>query len=270
MKLTLPATALLALLIPTGAFADARTSDTGNSGAVASATPKATKPVFLGVELQPVDGPTRKLYKMDAEGGMLVVAIFPGSPADGHLAQGDILLKAGDRTIGMKGNLRVALLAHQPGDDLTFSLLRGGQPKEVIVKLVAAPQSLSRSTGPAGTDGEALMRKLLENTHRQLGDNRDFFSIAEGDITITGTAPVDGVRYSWMRRITKPEGVVVVRKENNGRTVRVTDASGKVLADGVLTQESYDALPEWARESLREEGVTGAANPPAADAKDQK
>ena len=235
MKPLLPALLALAL------FPVARAADEpqGKEPAVA---PLVIKTVYVGVEMLPVDGPTRKLFNVPDDSGMLVIAIAPGAPADGVIAQGDILLRAGARPIGYKGQLRAFLSDKKPGDTVVFSLLRGGEPKDVSVKLAAIPVIAARFA-PQDNDSQELMRRLLERTRQSAGDNNDFFATAAHDASVADTA-----RHApGIRMFSRPEGTVVITVNDGKTSVVVVGPEGTVLVKGPLTEALRTKLPEWAR-----------------------
>jgi S1-C subfamily serine protease len=81
--------------------------------------------------------------------GVLVLGVEPGSPAAdaglrparqdaaGRLVPGDVILAVEAREVSSSAELRDALDAYAPGDEVTLRLRRGGSEAEVSVVLAA-------------------------------------------------------------------------------------------------------------------------------------
>jgi S1-C subfamily serine protease len=86
---------------------------------------------YLGVTIQ------------DADGGAGVVDVVEGSPADGAgLREGDVIVRAGESAIESGDDLRVAVAARRPGDELELLLRRNGEEQTVTVELGRRPASV--------------------------------------------------------------------------------------------------------------------------------
>jgi hypothetical protein len=197
--------------------------------------------------------------------------VAPGSPAEGKLGQGDILLKLGDQLLVNRDQLRALLRPKRTGDEVSFEILRGGRREVVKVKLA---ESLLRDFAPEFTPpdipgfregrAEELMKQLNERTKR-LNARADLDTsvlddaLKDSSISIHGddsasTMNADGVKLGvsvvTIRNIVRPEGKVILTKTNDRQTVLVKDKDGKTIAEGPLTDELRAKLPEWAREAM--------------------
>ena len=85
-----------------------------------------TAGVFVYDRLQARANPTPAagVQALSAQ-GLLVTAVVPGSPADGALQRGDILLQAADRPLRTPRDLQLELTALPPDSPLALTLLRG-------------------------------------------------------------------------------------------------------------------------------------------------
>jgi hypothetical protein len=104
----------------------------------------------LGVSLQDMENQgLRKYYQMeDGLSGVLINQIIPGSPADGYLQAGDILLSIGDYAVGNDGTiefrtnertqLTYVIQQKQIGEKVQMEILREG-------KKISLDLNLSRS-----------------------------------------------------------------------------------------------------------------------------
>lgn len=225
------------------------------------------RPVYVGVELIPVDAPTRALFKLPAAGGLLVIGVAPESPADGKLGQGDILVKLGDQLLVNREQLRTLLRAKKSGDEATFEVARGGRTESVVVKLAAAPgfPEAAGITPFPGGGAEELLRRLNERTRgmmRDSGLDRDFLSGALGNasVSVSGDdSDATGFHITTSRSVTRPEGQVTVVRRDGKKSVTVKDAGGKTLVEGELTDALRAKLPDWAKETV--DGDKASAKP---------
>jgi serine protease Do len=104
----------------------------------ALASGEAAERPRLGVALAPprVARRMRSAVGLDDRDGLLVRDVVDGSPAaTAGLQRGDLLVRAGDRTLGGMDDLFDAL--DDAGDTLTVGLLRGSDEREVDVALHA-------------------------------------------------------------------------------------------------------------------------------------
>ncbi len=233
-------------------------------------------PLFMGVELIPVDGPTRSLFKLPSTGGLLVIGVAPGSPADGKLGQGDILLKLDDQVLVNREQVRALVRSRKASDTVVLGVSRGGRPLTVEIRLAEVPAGL-RPRGEHGTDParhEELLRGLTDRTRRMLGQSglgESLLDEAARDVSVTveaGGAPEFGIVTT--RTYSRPEGRVTLVTRGGKTTVTVKGADGKVLADGELSDETRAKMPEWAKsllENRTESAPKGAVKPAAPVAK---
>lgn len=92
---------------------------------------------WLGVAVQPVPiPPTLAEAANSISQGLVVLSADPGTPAgEAGVLVGDILLSISGTSVRDPLDLRAALAHNAPGGNVTVSLLRGGVPKQVEVKL---------------------------------------------------------------------------------------------------------------------------------------
>jgi len=101
----------------------------------------------LGINVQDMENEgLREYYQMETEmSGVLVNQIVPGSPADGNLKIGDVLLSIEEYTIGNDGtiefrtnertHLNYVIQQKQIGEDIELIFLREGEREEVKFNL---------------------------------------------------------------------------------------------------------------------------------------
>ena len=72
---------------------------------------------------------------------VVVLDVLPGSPADGLLAPGDIVVAADGEALEGAEELQAITATSTPGDELTLTILHGGQQREVTARLAAIPDA---------------------------------------------------------------------------------------------------------------------------------
>jgi hypothetical protein len=276
MESSLPFLTLAAVVF---AFAPSALHAADKLGAPVVASAPTAPPVYVGVEVIPVDAPTRALFKLPESGGMLVIGVAPGSPADGKFGQGDILLKLGDRSLVNREQLRKLLRLKKAGDTATFEISRGGRTETVAVKLAASPGALAAGFAPLNLPGfregrvdalreqlnerarrmleksgfdDALLNRVLNDATVALGEDAE----SEGDESDgSGFALNLGDSGSGLTTMSShssilPEGVVTIVERDGKKSVTVKDKSGKTLVDGELDDALRAKLPAWAKPAV--------------------
>lgn len=212
-------------------------------------------PVYIGVELYPVDASTRALFKVPESAGLFVIGVAPGSSADGKLGQGDILLRLDDQVLVNREQLRSLVRAKKVGDAAVFTVLRGGREVAVSLNFVGAPVPVAGAV-PELEGAEVLLRRLNEQAVRMMQEQEARTSALAGRsaafaaarratladrVTTSGGLSVVSTRT----RVTDDGSVTVVESDGR-RTVVVKDPAGKVLVEGELNDALRGKLPEWA------------------------
>ena len=72
---------------------------------------------------------------------MIVAQVGPGTPAaQAGLREGDIIVGFGDQEIKNDQQLRQAILARKPGDQVAVTVVRNGQRQQLQLKLGERPR----------------------------------------------------------------------------------------------------------------------------------
>ncbi len=98
---------------------------------------------YLGVGTQPVSLPEalRQRFNLEQESAVIVVAVQPSSPAaSAGLLMGDIIVSLGGTSITDPGDLASVLRPDQVGEDMTVSVLRGGEPRDIQITVGERPR----------------------------------------------------------------------------------------------------------------------------------
>jgi membrane-associated protease RseP (regulator of RpoE activity) len=87
-------------------------------------------PAFLGVVTQPAEGGA----------GVEILRVSEGSAADdGGLQEGDVITEVDGEAVADPSALRVAIAAHEPGDEVTITFQRDGEEQEATIELDDRP-----------------------------------------------------------------------------------------------------------------------------------
>jgi 2-alkenal reductase len=89
----------------------------------------------LGVRWQSISPRVARAYNLPVQWGTYISDVFPGSPADtSGLHKGDIITHIEDIALDRDHTFINTLFSHQPGEEVSISLVRGGQ--QLTVNLV--------------------------------------------------------------------------------------------------------------------------------------
>lgn len=96
---------------------------------------------YLGIGAQPVRLPSSHAEQTSQETGVLVTAVVEGCPAEqAGLLLGDIVVTYGKTPVRHMDDLLAALSAAQVGETVTMDVIRGGEQREVVVRVGEQPQ----------------------------------------------------------------------------------------------------------------------------------
>lgn len=132
--------------------------------AIIASGARAGEPAWLGI-----------LFGDAADGGVQVIAVAPGSPASvGHLRDGDVLVRLGDRDVTDRAALERVVASIQPGAPVSFRVIRGGHRVDGVITPVARDEWTwlrGESRGPLARamDWGLETRQIPEDLRRHLG-----------------------------------------------------------------------------------------------------
>ncbi len=98
---------------------------------------------YLGVSTQPVrlPEPVRQRLNLDQQTAVIVVEVQTASPAAAAgLTIGDVIVSLGATRIADPTDLKSALRPDRVGESITASVLRGGEPKDLMVTVGERPR----------------------------------------------------------------------------------------------------------------------------------
>jgi serine protease Do len=102
-------------------------------------TGRAVHP-FLGIQYAPLTPAIAAQLGVNAQNGIVIGAVVPGSPAaNAGLQPRDVVTSADGQQLTDESSLAEVLSQHQPGDAVTLTVIRGSQQLAVQVTLGTAP-----------------------------------------------------------------------------------------------------------------------------------
>ncbi len=127
----------------------------------------AAFPRRIGVQVQPLTPELREHFEVEADGGLLVAAVEPQSPAArAGLRAGDVIVRAEDRPVHEPDDL-VDLLQRAPeGEPVELTVVRKGREERIAVTPIAqeaGPPRFHRPLPPhAGPRDRELRDRVRE------------------------------------------------------------------------------------------------------------
>ena len=97
---------------------------------------------YVGLAMQPVSIPEslQKRSSVSASGGLLIMHVEPGGPADAAgVVLGDVLIELDGQPSDDLENLQTVLRRRGAGQEVKTLLIRGGQKVELTVKIGERP-----------------------------------------------------------------------------------------------------------------------------------
>jgi S1-C subfamily serine protease len=97
---------------------------------------------YIGVSYQPVDPQIASALNLTTAQGVVVMQVESGSPADrAGLQQNDVITALNGQTVDQDHPLVSVLFTHKPGETITLTVVRNGQPMQVKLTLGVHPTS---------------------------------------------------------------------------------------------------------------------------------
>ncbi|MBI5382905.1 MAG: PDZ domain-containing protein [Opitutae bacterium] len=214
---------------------------------------------FLGVTVQPVPPALAAQLGLAVDVGLVVEHIVPETPAAAALQPHDVLLKCDDQMLIEPRQLAVLVRNHQEGDEVVFSLIRGGKAQTAKVKLVKRempkhlpghfrpeiPQLFEERQRALRTWPQRMSEARLIGPHE--GGGTMSIRSAGGSNTGLGT-----LRHGNSVIMNSDEaGSLELKFEDGKRFLTAKDKQGTVQFSGPInTPEERKAIPEQVRPRL--------------------
>ncbi len=285
--------ATLAVALPAFAIENPAAEDAPKQKAAAGEAPKeeaqpTRKIAMIGLAGAPTSETLSQHLGLERGNGLTVYRVVPGSAADkAGLRVHDVLTELDGKKIGSQQDLREAVTAHKPGDEVTVKFIHHGKAAEKQVVLGARGKDFPMMRGAApwfqGMDDipDADIRRIQEETRkhidqirRQLEQQRGMQMnlqkmlenmIPQGDAIPNRQAEPqraqrkmksDFFNISSEVSAADDQGSAIMKTRNGKKEVIVKDKAGKVLYEGPYdTEQDKAAVPDDIRDRLKELGI---------------
>lgn len=181
--------------------------------------------VWMGLRVtKPEDSTAAQIPSLPVGIGFVVTHLDDEGPAaSAGLRELDVIWKLGDQMLVNESQMIALLRLASPGDEITLSAFRAGQPFEVKVTLAKAPK---RKHGAPGDLMDAAM----------------FPGECGGPIRVVNVAEKTA---SYQR----DDGRAEIRLEGEGYQIRITDPEDKVIHESAVPRDGrISGVPkEWLR-----------------------
>ncbi|WP_210092251.1 DegQ family serine endoprotease [Ruegeria sp. HKCCSP346] len=129
---------------------------------------------WLGVSIQNVSPQLAAALGIEASSGALVSDVVAGSPADGALKQGDVILTFNDDAVESSGDLPILVGTTKVGTDSTLTVLRDGKMETVTLTVGQHQAASAEADKPveaeiAGTTLGVTVAPLTEAVRAETG-----------------------------------------------------------------------------------------------------
>ena len=216
-------------------------------------------PVFLGVEVRPVDEALAAQLDLPADTGVIVGHVVPKSPADqAQLEEHDIILKLDQEAVKSPADFVKRIQKMKKNQTIKLEVLRRGKKLEIEA-------TLSEREAPDPKRFKPLLREFRFAPRIEVikSGERPGEAVIRFDLM-----DVDEVQATPGRRIAPPgvhktqkvvmvvrsdQGVTTIKEEDGNRLVTVRDRQGNVLFDGPVNDAKQKAaLPPDIRQRLED------------------
>ncbi|MFQ5794959.1 MAG: trypsin-like peptidase domain-containing protein [Candidatus Bipolaricaulia bacterium] len=126
---------------------------------------------WLGVFIQVVTPQLAEEFNVEPERGTLVSDVVGGSPSDGKLERGDVILKVDGNLIQGPSGLQDEIMFRQVGEQVTLEVIRDGQQIEVNVTLGERPET--SALAPRGVAPVPKFGVTVTENSRDLAERMD-------------------------------------------------------------------------------------------------
>ncbi|WP_170475457.1 DegQ family serine endoprotease [Ruegeria arenilitoris] len=164
---------------------------------------------WLGVSIQNVSPQLAAALGIDETSGALVSDVVDGSPADGTLQQGDVILSFNDEAIDSSSDLPILVGTTKVGSDSVLTVLRDGKEQKIEVTIgqhQSAEAQIDNITDDKveGTSLGVTVAPLTESTRTEMG-----MSETVDGVVVTELQPESPAAKAGLQR-----GDVIVRIGN--------------------------------------------------------
>ncbi|BET66264.1 hypothetical protein ASA1KI_11820 [Opitutales bacterium ASA1] len=232
--------------------------------------PKKTV-TFLGLSTTDTPAALSAQLGLPEGRGLVVAFVEPGSPAEkAGLQQHDVLLRLDDQILVGARQLSVLVRGYADGDTVTLTYLRRGAEARATAVLTTREMPVDRMIHLDTGFGTTGFQWSMPDVPTDPGALREFrFKFPEPAVAPAAPMPRSASRVMIFRPksnivYSDDEGTLRLTSDEEARSLRVVDASGKLLFEGpVRTEEERAALPAEIRARLEKLENMEVEVPPA-------
>jgi serine protease Do len=186
---------------------------------------------WLGIAMRNVDDAVAQRFGMAAPQGVYVEEVMEDSPATkAGLKTLDVILKIDGHAMNSSNEIQNFIAMKKPGETVTLSLLRGGKPMDVAVKLGERETGKSGARELAAEEDVPKLGLTVQTLNNELKSQFDEYKDNEGalvtDVDPNSTAFDAGIRKGDL--ITKIEDTTVKSSADYKKAIK-SFAKGKVI-----------------------------------------
>ncbi len=154
---------------------------------------------WLGVSIQNVSPEIAAAMGIDASTGALISDVVDGSPAQGVLEQGDIILTFNDEPVDSSSDLPLLVGTTKVGTDSTLTVLRDGKEQQVELTIgqhETASAEIDKSVDEtvSGTALGATVAPLTDTTRAEMGVGENVNGVVVTDLAPESPAAKAGLQ----------------------------------------------------------------------------
>jgi len=167
----------------------------------------------IGVVAQDVDASLARSFKLDRPRGALISGVEKDGPADmGGVNAGDVILEVDNQRIEQSAELSNAIAASKPGKEARLTVWRGGQPRNLTVKVaqLEEPGEKDVKASPAGKEAEGAKLGLVV---------RPLTPQEKNSVDTEGSVVVADVRGSAARAGIQPGDIILAVNDRSVKNV---------------------------------------------------
>jgi serine protease Do len=182
---------------------------------------------WLGVQIQPVTEELASALGLQGTEGVLVADVLPDGPAAGtDIKAGDVILKAGGKTIEDYKDLPKLIAATKAGTVMKLDMLRDGRPMELNVTIGRMPgdETLAQADTPSNADSTQprlglYLAPVTPELRKEHGLNPDSEGVYVARVEPGSPADQAGIRAGSLismvgaERVSSPDQVVAAVRQ---------------------------------------------------------
>jgi len=155
---------------------------------------------YLGILIQDLDQEMSEWFAEGSPKGILVADVSKDSPAEhAGIQKNDVIIELNGQPVANSGSFRSQIATTPPGTEVTLTILRGKERKQITVKLGELPKELAKASGgqteSSSTDELGITVQTLT---KELAD--EFGYTGEQGVVVTQVEPGSPAEQKGIQR----------------------------------------------------------------------